>query len=151
MLGSIDYMHWEWKNCQHNRRECTQDGMHAFFGLPGSLNDINVLDRSSVFNLLAQGSASPVNYRVNDREYNMGYYLADGIYPQWATFVRPIPAHVGVKRQYFFTVHESYRKDVERAFRVLQSRFAIVRSATSYFERYKDIQKKFATLLHVTW
>ena len=26
---------------------------HAFFGLPGSLNDINVLDRSSIFTLLA--------------------------------------------------------------------------------------------------
>ncbi|GAA0172313.1 hypothetical protein LIER_26162 [Lithospermum erythrorhizon] len=70
---------------------------HAFFGLPGSLNDINVLDRSSVFNLVAQGRASPVNYLDNGREYNMGYYLADGVYPQCAAFVKSIPAPVGVK------------------------------------------------------
>ena len=29
---------------------------HAFFGLPGSHNDINVLERSSVFTLLSEGS-----------------------------------------------------------------------------------------------
>ncbi|XP_058223075.1 uncharacterized protein LOC131332791 [Rhododendron vialii] len=50
---------------------------HAFFGLPGSNNDINVLERSSVFSELAQGRALPINYTVNGNDYTMGYYLAD--------------------------------------------------------------------------
>ena len=54
---------------------------HAFFGLPGSLNDINVLNRSHVFTLLANGHAPPVNYIINGHQYRMRYYLADGIYP----------------------------------------------------------------------
>ena len=38
---------------------------HALFGLPSSLNDINVLDKSHVFTLLANDHAPPVNYIIN--------------------------------------------------------------------------------------
>ena len=63
---------------------------HAHFGLPGSLNDINVLDRSDLFANLAAGRTPSVSYNINGHEYNMGYYLADGIYPKWATLVQSI-------------------------------------------------------------
>ncbi|XP_028083160.1 uncharacterized protein LOC114284465 [Camellia sinensis] len=115
MLGSIDFASydlWIW---------------HAFFGLPGSHNDINVLERSTVFTELAQGCAPLVNYTINGNEYTMGYYLADGIYPPWATFVKTIPCPQGNKKKHFAMAQEACRKDVERAFRVLQARFAIVR------------------------
>ena len=49
--------------------------------------------------------------------------LADGIY--WATLVKSITLPMGNKRQYFARAQESARKDVERAFGVLQSRFAM--------------------------
>ena len=54
---------------------------HAFFGLPGSHNDINVLHRSPVSDDLANGNAPEVEFTVNGNIYSMGYYLADGIYP----------------------------------------------------------------------
>ncbi|CAI8613997.1 unnamed protein product [Vicia faba] len=64
MIGSIDCMHWEWKNCpkawegQFTRGDKGTTTVileavashdlwiwHAFFGCPGTLNDINFLDR----------------------------------------------------------------------------------------------------------
>lgn len=57
----------------------------------------------------------------------MGYYLAYGIYLEWATFVKTIPMPQGEKRKLFAQQHESARKDVEQVFGVLQSRFAIIR------------------------
>ena len=47
---------------------------HAFFGLPGSHNDINVLEHSSVFKELAEGRAPKVNYSINGNDYSMGVY-----------------------------------------------------------------------------
>jgi hypothetical protein len=105
---------------------------HAFFGKPRSLNDINVLDRSPVFDVLAEGRTAPVNYTINGHEYTMRYYLVDGIYFNWSTFVKTIPRPLGATRKYFTSKQEFARKDVERAFVVLQSRFVIVRGTIRY-------------------
>ncbi|CAI0559558.1 unnamed protein product [Linum tenue] len=145
MLGSIDCMHWKWKNCpvawrgQYARGDhktptimlevvASQDLWiwHAFFGVPGTLNDINVLDRSPVFHEVLEGKAPKVRFSVNGRNYNLGYYLTDDIYPNWATFVKSIPLPQGPKHKLFAMKQEAARKDVERAFGVLQARFAII-------------------------
>ena len=57
-----------------------------FFGITGAHNDINVLNKSPLFIDAINGeAASPrVNYIVNGTQYDTGYYLADGIYPEWA-------------------------------------------------------------------
>ncbi|KAH9608328.1 hypothetical protein KSS87_008911, partial [Heliosperma pusillum] len=83
MLGSIDCMHWEWKNCptalagQYGGRSGKPTIVleavasydlwiwHAFFGTPGSLNDINVLQRSPLFNEWLEEFAPAVNFTVN--------------------------------------------------------------------------------------
>ena len=72
---------------------------HAFFGRPGSHNDINVLHRSHVFDDLANGRTPEVEFWVNDNPYTMGYYLADRIYPDWATLVKTVSAPVTMKRR----------------------------------------------------
>jgi len=116
---------------------------HAFFGLPGSNNDINVLDKSFIFTKLAQGRGPRVNYSINGHDYTMGYYLVDGIYPQWSTFVKTISAPLGAKNKHFVAAQESARKDVERAFGVLQARFAIVHQPARFFKipELKQIMK----------
>ena len=71
---------------------------------------------------------------MNGHEYDNGYYLADGFYPQWATIVKTIPMPQGNKRKHFAQQQESTRKDVERAFSVLQKHFAIVRGPTRFWQ-----------------
>jgi hypothetical protein len=51
----------------------------------------------------------------------MSYFLADGIYLDWPTFVKAIRHPWEEKKVYFTQIQESYRKDVERAFSVLQA------------------------------
>ena len=81
-------MHWEWKNCptawkgQYSRGSGKPTIVleavasydlwiwHAFFGPPGTLNDINVLDRSPVFDDIIKGEAPNVTFSVNGREYH---------------------------------------------------------------------------------
>uniref|UniRef100_A0A0D3D638 Uncharacterized protein n=1 Tax=Brassica oleracea var. oleracea TaxID=109376 RepID=A0A0D3D638_BRAOL len=111
MIESIDCMHYKWKNCPTAWK--------------GTLNDINVLDRSPVFDDIIKSQAPQVTFSVNGREYNLAYYLTDGIYPKWSTFIQSIPIPQGPKAVLFAQHQEAARKDVERAFGVLQARFAI--------------------------
>ena len=153
MLGSIDCMHWNWKNCPKawqgmycgKSRDATivleavasEDLWiwHCFFGMPGTLNDINVLQRSHLFARLASGDAPACNYTINGHEYTKGYYLADGIYPPWCTFVKSIKEPKTKKQCEFARVQEAARKDIERAFGVLQSRFVIVCGPAHFWDK----------------
>nr|XP_023901055.1 uncharacterized protein LOC112012916 [Quercus suber] len=108
-----------------------------------SNNDINVLERSHVFNKLTEGRAPTVHYSINGHDYTIGYYLTDGIYPKWATFVKTIPSPQEHKYKLFVATQEVCRKDVERAFGVLQKRFAIVHGPAHFFhlETFQKIMK----------
>jgi len=87
--------------------------------VPRSNNDINVLNQSPLFTAQRQGIAPEVHFTVNVNEYDMGYYLADGIYPEWAAFVKSYKVPQGEKHQLFAQHQESGRKDIECAFGVL--------------------------------
>jgi hypothetical protein len=140
MIGSINCMHWEWSTCptgwagmyKGQKGNPTEDLMiwHANFGLPGSHNDITILYHSNVFDDLANEREPPVEFHVNGNIYSLGYYLADGIYPEWATLVKTISGPVSNKQKVFTAQQESCRKDVERAFGVLQAKWKIIHRPT---------------------
>ncbi|KAK3206669.1 hypothetical protein Dsin_020715 [Dipteronia sinensis] len=109
---------------------------HAYFGLPDTNNDINVLDASHLFANLAQGIAPPIYHVIQGKEYNMSYYLADGIYPKWSTLVQAIHNPRGQKNKLFAMKQERCRKDVEHAFGVLRSRFEIVARPTCFWQKH---------------
>ncbi|KAI5320900.1 hypothetical protein L3X38_040608 [Prunus dulcis] len=95
---------------------------HAFFGVAGSQNDLNVLGQSPVFNDVLRGQGPNITYQVNNTVYQIGYDLADGIYPRWTTFVKSIPNPRSHKQKLFASYQEGYKKDVERCFGILQAR-----------------------------
>ncbi|GJU96590.1 ALP1-like protein isoform X1 [Tanacetum coccineum] len=82
---------------------------------------------------IQRGHSPKVRFTVNGTEYTKGYYLADGIYPEWATIVKSFPCPQDPKRKKFKEMQEAARKDVERAFGVLQSRWAIIRGAARFW------------------
>ncbi|TVT97759.1 hypothetical protein EJB05_56980, partial [Eragrostis curvula] len=117
MLGSIDCMHWQWEKCptarkgQYTRGDYRKPTVileavvsydlriwHGFFGMAGSNNDINVLNQSPLFYEVLKGEAPNVQFSVNGNEYNTGYYLADGIYPEWGAFVKTISSPLSEKQ-----------------------------------------------------
>ncbi|TVU11411.1 hypothetical protein EJB05_44996, partial [Eragrostis curvula] len=94
---------------------CSADFIDDWLYMAESTN-IESVRMSPLFAKLVAGEAAPVNFEVNGHQYDMGYYLADGIYPQSATFVKTIFKPQGNKRMHFAKSQESVRKGVERAF-----------------------------------
>eukprot|EP00918_Siedleckia_nematoides_P039555 GHVU01086039.1.p1 GENE.GHVU01086039.1~~GHVU01086039.1.p1 ORF type:complete len:436 (+),score=47.89 GHVU01086039.1:157-1464(+) len=144
MFGSLDCTHWEWKNCpvalqgQYQDRGGTRSMImeavatedlwiwHAFIGMPGSNNDLNVMHRSPLLHNMLQGSFPSVEYTVNGNRYSCAYLLVDGIYPPWTVFQKTIPEPQGEKRKFYAKRQEAVRKDVERCFGVVEARFHIL-------------------------
>jgi hypothetical protein len=153
ILGSIDCMHWAWRNCSaawkgqftgHGKyRTMIREAIathdlwiwHAYFGMPGGCNDIYVLQRSLVFSPYLRHRTPNAGFIVNGNSYDMGYFLTDGIYPEWSTFVKTVRNPIDRKKSYFARAQEATRKDIERAFGVLQARWAVVRGHAYGWDR----------------
>ena len=61
----------------------------------------------------------------------------DGLYPKQETFIQSISIPQGLKAVLFVQHQEAAQKDVERAFGVLQPRFAIVKNPTIFQDNVK--------------
>ncbi|XP_062700579.1 uncharacterized protein LOC109407066 [Aedes albopictus] len=145
MIGSIDCMHWEWKNCpvalkgQYQGKEgkatVVLEAVASYncriwycnFGAAGSCNDINILDNSPLLDEIIHNGMLDLTYEVNGKTRERGYLLGDGIYPDWSCFVKTISHPSNAKEQHFATVQESVRKDVERCFSLLTNTWQITK------------------------
>ncbi|XP_045087311.1 uncharacterized protein [Aegilops tauschii subsp. strangulata] len=72
----------------------------GFSGMVESIDCIHWQWKNCPQRRLCNGEFPPCNYTVNGCDYNMGYYLADGIYPQWAAFVKTKAAKKNVERAF---------------------------------------------------
>ncbi|XP_057803484.1 uncharacterized protein LOC131018792 [Salvia miltiorrhiza] len=86
---------------------------HAFFGVAGSNNDINVLHQSTLFNDVLAGHEAAVHFLANNSHHTRGYYLTDDIYPDWPVFVKSFQFPNDEKKRRFKVMQEAARKDVE--------------------------------------
>ncbi|XP_052621098.1 uncharacterized protein LOC111901508 [Lactuca sativa] len=139
MLGSLDCTHVAWEKCptawrgQFTREDIGEPTIileavasqdlwiwHAFFGVAGSNNDLNVLGQSPLFNDIWTGKAPDMMFTVNGHAYKYGYYLGDGIYPNYSTLMKAYSVPRSEKAKLFTKKQESARKDIERAFGVLK-------------------------------
>jgi Plant transposon protein len=130
--------HWSWEACliqfagQFKGKEkkptmvfeAVADGecwiWHAVFGYPGSLNDLNILDMSSTMEQVFRGEfPQSFTFLVNNVAFKTAYFLADGINPAWALFIKTIRNPMSPKEKRYASAQEAVRKDVARALQLL--------------------------------
>ncbi|XP_059654981.1 uncharacterized protein LOC132301773 [Cornus florida] len=99
-----------------------------------------------VFKSMIDGTMPSINYMVNGHRRTMGYYLSDDIYLKWATLMQTILHPTTVKEKLFANKREAVRKDIERAFRVLQMRWAITHQLVLYWNT-EDLNKIMKTCI----
>ena len=146
MLGSLDVMQVPWGNCPSGQKgqhigksgeptlalEAAADYnlwiWHWCFGSPGSLNDINTWERSSMLHDMTHGRMHEIDfdYKINGESFSLLYYLVDLIYPQITRFVRAIAVPVTRIDRYYTSKHDAARKDIERAFGVFEKKYHCV-------------------------
>ena len=149
MFGSLDCMHTYWKNCpvawrgsykgSKSKPSIVLEAMsdhhlffwHCAYGYAGTLNDINILNLSPLLESFRDGSFEKLEdevcpFMIGSSAFRFLYILVDGIYPRWSRFVRGIKEPITRKEKTFTGFQESARKDIERAFGVLQAKFQVL-------------------------
>uniref|UniRef100_A0A0D3CGV0 Uncharacterized protein n=1 Tax=Brassica oleracea var. oleracea TaxID=109376 RepID=A0A0D3CGV0_BRAOL len=71
------------------------------------------IDRSPVFDDILQGRAPKVKFKVNNHTYRMAYYLTDGIYPNWVTFIQSIKLPQGPKAELFAELEDERHRYIQ--------------------------------------
>lgn len=151
MLGSLDCMHTYWKNCPVAWQQsfCGKSKgptivleaiadhylwfWHLSYGYSGALNDLNILNLSPFLKGMTDGSFSSVEEESGVVPFTIGkdvfdklYVLVDGIYPKYCRFVRGFKGPITPQESKFTGWQEAARKDIERAFGVLQCKFKVL-------------------------
>ena len=170
MFGSLDCMHTYWKNCPvawqgsyKGKEKCPSIVLeaasdhnmwfwHAAYGFAGTLNDINILNLSPLLASFLDGSfheleSEVVPFDIAGMAFNMTFLLVDGIYPKYSRFVKGITEPIGRREKKFTQWQEAARKDIERAFGVLQQAKFQVLARPIHTMNLERIGKKVACCL----
>jgi hypothetical protein len=102
---------------------------HHEFGAAGTLNDISIWDMSGLHKAFVDGYFTEhcdFTYTIDGKQFDKLWVTVDGIYPKLSRFVKTLSQPVGIKQEQYSKWQEKTRKDVERGFGVLQSKFRIL-------------------------
>ena len=171
MFGSLDCSHTVWKNCpkawqgsfKGKEKKCTivLEALcdynlwfwHASYGHAGTANDKTILDVSSLFESFVDGSfsrveeeAAVVPFMIEGEQFSSMFCLVDGIYPPYSRFVRGIKEPTSVSETKYTAWQEGARKDIERAFGVIQTSFKFMRNPIE-LHNPESISERVATCL----
>lgn len=110
---------------------------HNAFGFPGSLNDINIWDRSPLLESMLDGTHDNLDFKFNidGQEFDHLYYLVDGIYPSLSRFLATINDPTTTLDCFYAPKHEGWRKSIERAFGVLKKKFLSIGTKCLLYHR----------------
>ena len=151
-VGAVDCCCLYWKNCPleekgqyHNPKDSKLATVkveawcdsklyiwHWFAGKTGTTNDKTMVSFSPLFQDIFSGKYAfkfgmPYHITSNSNSRTLPYFLVDGIYPRWPIFALPIHITDNIREQRYTKAQEGRRKDIERAFGVVQSRFRSLR------------------------
>jgi len=147
-FASWDCKHYDWQNCPvrlagqykgkaGGKKTIVMEAIcdphlylwHFHWGEAGSLNDLNILDRSTIVEKIInqEFNTRVPPYSINGTVRDWLYFLVDGIYPRMAIFVKTHPSPITQMERQFTKRHEHVRKDIERCFGVLVKKFGILK------------------------
>ena len=151
MFGSLDCSHTFWKNCpkawqgsykgKEDAPSIVLEGLcdyhlwfwHVSYGYAGTMNDKSILSHSPLMDMLLDGTFEKVEtesgivpYTIGEESFDKSFILVDGIYPSFSRFVRGIKEPIDPTEKIFTAWQEGARKDIERAFGVLQAKYQFI-------------------------
>jgi Plant transposon protein len=99
-----------------------------FFGIPGSRDDINILNASPHFQSIRAGTLPPARSATNVEGLNLtwNYFLVHAVNPRYRIFLTTYTRPENKKQKMFSKVQEGAHKSVERVFSVLFSRWHVL-------------------------
>ena len=101
---------------------------HSAFGFPGTLNDINIWDKSPLLESMLDGRHEEIDFPfvIDGTRFDQLFYLVDGIYPWLARFLLSVKDPTTNIGKLFASKQEAWRKAVEIGFGVWKKKFLSV-------------------------
>lgn len=144
-------MQWTWKNyptAWHGRFKGKEKALtvtleaicistlwicHAFFWVPESLNDTNIVEASPIIEKITSHRFPPsCKYIICGKQRIKLYWFTDGIYPKAPFFISFVAEQMNRKKKLMASILKRSKKDIECCFGVLQSKFNFLSSPSRF-------------------
>jgi len=134
--------------------DCNTWFWHSFFGAPGTCNDINMWDQSSLLESRVDGIMDLLEFefQVGADVFSKIWFVVDGICPELSRFVKTTAVPLNHFHNNCTAWREGARKMAERGFGILQSKFQTLCRPVELFcmEDIADIVDACLIFLHMT-
>ena len=171
-IGAVDCCRLQWKNCPHSWKKqyynptkgnlatisveawCDSDlyFWNWFVGPRGTNNDSIMVSISPLFTDIRSAKfdlnlEEGYTLEGSNQERKLPYFLVNANYPKWPIFAKPIHYPANDEEQIYTNAQEAVRKDTERAFSVIQTRFKILQKESFYWYERDIMNMNFACII----